>query len=82
MSVHGGTERQARFAERADDDLFILYTGGNHRNAKGVMWPHQGGVFAAMGGGGWFHPDGAITDPEQIAGRVADFRFSVWRWRR
>ena len=26
-----------------------------------------------MGGGGWFHPDGAITEPEQIAGRVADF---------
>ncbi len=29
--------------------------------------------FAAMGGGGWFHPDGAITAPEDIASRVADF---------
>ena len=29
--------------------------------------------FAAMGGGGWFHPDGAISAPEQIAERVGDF---------
>ena len=29
--------------------------------------------FAAMGGGGWFHPDGAVTEPEQIADRVGDF---------
>ena len=24
-------------------------------------------------GGGWFHPDGPITEPEQIAGRIGDF---------
>ena len=34
------------------------------------MWPHKAVFFAAMGGGGWFHPDGAITEPEQIAGGV------------
>ena len=37
------------------------------------MWPHKAVFFAAMGGGGWFHPDGAITEPEQIADRVGDF---------
>ena len=37
------------------------------------MWPHKNVFFAAMGGGGWFHPDGAITAPEQIADRVGDF---------
>ena len=61
------------FAERADDDLFILYTGGTTGMPKGVMWPHKAVFFAAMGGGGWFHPDGAITEPEQIAERVGDF---------
>jgi acyl-CoA synthetase (AMP-forming)/AMP-acid ligase II len=37
------------------------------------MWPHKNLFYAALGGGGWFHPDGAITDPEQIAGRIGDF---------
>ena len=61
------------FPERADDDLFLLYTGGTTGKPKGVMWPHKSLFFAALGGGGWFHPDGAVTEPEQIAGRVGDF---------
>ena len=61
------------FAERSDDDLFVLYTGGTTGMPKGVMWPHKNVFFAAMGGGGWFHPDGAISAPEEIASRVGDF---------
>tara|TARA_R110000823_G_scaffold291009_7_gene409367 strand:+ start:399 stop:2033 length:1635 start_codon:yes stop_codon:yes gene_type:complete len=61
------------FGERADDDLFLLYTGGTTGMPKGVMWPHKNLFYAALGGGGWFHPDGPISDPEQIAGRVGDF---------
>lgn len=60
------------FPERADDDLFILYTGGTTGLPKGVMWPHKSVFFAAMGGGGWFHPDGPIKTPEQIAERIGD----------
>jgi len=69
----GGQSGERDFGERADEDLFILYTGGTTGMPKGVMWPHKNVFFAAMGGGGWFHPDGAITAPEQIAGRIGDF---------
>ncbi len=72
-SAMAGQGGDRDFGERADDDLFILYTGGTTGMPKGVMWPHKAVFFAAMGGGGWFHPDGAIDEPEQIAGRIGDF---------
>jgi len=72
-SAMDGRSAERDFEERADEDLFILYTGGTTGMPKGVMWPHKSVFFAAMGGGGWFHPDGAITAPEQIAERIGDF---------
>ena len=72
-SAMSGQPGERDFGERADDDLFLLYTGGTTGMPKGVMWPHRNLFFAALGGGGWFHPDGPITEPEQIAGRIADF---------
>ncbi|NQX88295.1 MAG: AMP-binding protein, partial [Halioglobus sp.] len=39
------------FGERADDDLFLLYTGVTTGMPKGVMWPHKNLFYAALGGG-------------------------------
>lgn len=63
---------QRDFAERSDDDLFILYTGGTTGMPKGVMWPHKAVFFAAMGGGGHYHPGGPISAPEEIAVRARE----------
>ena len=60
------------FAERSDDDLFLLYTGGTTGMPKGVMWPHKAVFYAAMGGGGHFHPAWPIEQPEDIAVRAKD----------
>jgi len=60
------------FAERSDDDLFLLYTGGTTGMPKGVMWPHKAVFYAAMGGGGHFHPAGPIEAPEDIAVRAKE----------
>lgn len=62
------------FGERADDDMFILYTGGTTGMPKGVMWPHQSVFFAAMGGGGHFSALGPCQRPEDIVDRVGDFQ--------
>ena len=60
------------FAERCDEDLFILYSGGTSGSPKGVMWPHKAVFFAAMGGGGHFHPAGPIKEPADIVVRVTE----------
>lgn len=66
----GSAER--RFGERADDDLFILYTGGTTGKPKGVMWPHKALFYAALGGAGFFHPAGPIQAPEEIEIRARE----------
>jgi acyl-CoA synthetase (AMP-forming)/AMP-acid ligase II len=60
------------FPERTDDDLFLLYTGGTTGMPKGVMWPHKALFYAAMGGGGFFHANGAILEPEEITSRIGE----------
>lgn len=59
-------------APRDDLEQIIIYTGGTTGDPKGVMWPHKHLFFSALGGGGYFHADGAISRPEELAGRVRD----------
>ncbi|MBB5186111.1 acyl-CoA synthetase (AMP-forming)/AMP-acid ligase II [Zhongshania antarctica] len=75
VDYHNASESQSKardFAERADEDYFILYTGGTTGMPKGVMWPHKNVFFAAMGGGGHFSPLGACEKPEDIRERVME----------
>ncbi len=57
---------------RSDDDQILLYTGGTTGMPKGVIWPHKALFFAGLGGGGNFHPAGAISAPEELVGRVQE----------
>ncbi|MCP4300823.1 MAG: acyl-CoA synthetase [Gammaproteobacteria bacterium] len=59
-------------SERRDDDLLIIYTGGTTGAPKGVMWPHKSLFFGALGGGGFYHPKGPVTKPEELTERVLE----------
>ncbi|MGH9214123.1 MAG: acyl-CoA synthetase [Acidimicrobiales bacterium] len=57
------------FATRADDDLYVLYTGGTTGMPKGVMWRHQD-VFMALGGGIDAYTNEPVTSERQLAGKA------------
>lgn len=56
--------------KRSEDDYILLYTGGTTGRPKGVMWPHKAFVFACAGGAGYFHKDGPINTPQDVAVRA------------
>lgn len=60
------------FAERSDDDLFILYTGGTTGMPKGVMWPHKSLFMAALGGGGFMSRKPPCEKPEEIVEHIVE----------
>jgi acyl-CoA synthetase (AMP-forming)/AMP-acid ligase II len=72
-----GQSVERDFEARADDDLFILYTGGTTGMPKGVMWPHKALFYAAMNGGGHFHGDGPCKVPEDIVVRAKENFFMI-----
>ena len=57
---------------RTDNYLMMIYTGGTTGMPKGVMWPHKSLFFAALGAGGWYHPAGAVSVPEDLTSRVLE----------
>ena len=65
-----GASAERNFAERSEDDLYIVYTGGTTGMPKGVMWNHVDIFFSAMGGGDPDSSKGPIKKPEELADRI------------
>jgi acyl-CoA synthetase (AMP-forming)/AMP-acid ligase II len=59
------------FDGRANDDLYLCYTGGTTGMPKGVMWTHEDIFFGALGGGDPTRTS-PITSPEQIVERIPE----------
>ncbi|MBV8234276.1 MAG: acyl-CoA synthetase [Acidimicrobiia bacterium] len=53
------------FGPRADDDRYIIYTGGTTGMPKGVMWRHDDAFFAMFGGGRY--AGDPVASPEELA---------------
>lgn len=53
-------------ADRSDDDIFMLCTGGTTGLPKGVMWPHKALFMGALGGGGFYFRRPPIETPEEL----------------
>jgi acyl-CoA synthetase (AMP-forming)/AMP-acid ligase II len=62
-------------AERSNDDLYIIYTGGTTGFPKGVMWRQEDAFFACIGGGDPMRLFGAVDDPSQVVDRIIDGTF-------
>ena len=69
LEQSGGARLRRALRRRPVHSLYRRH----HRYAQGRNVAAPGRFFAAMGGGGWFHPDGAISAPAQIADRIGDF---------
>ena len=52
------------FADRSDDDLYIVYTGGTTGFPKGVMWRHED-WWRVLGGGIDFMTGERLEEPDQ-----------------
>jgi acyl-CoA synthetase (AMP-forming)/AMP-acid ligase II len=63
----GSPERD--FAERSDDDVYILYTGGTTGMPKGVMWRHED-VYFALGGGIDVFTNERVATPEATSDKI------------
>ncbi|MEP6589496.1 MAG: acyl-CoA synthetase [Polaromonas sp.] len=58
-------------AERSDNDVYLLCTGGTTGMPKGVIWPHKSLFMGALGGGGIYFRRPPIAQPEELAELVA-----------
>jgi acyl-CoA synthetase (AMP-forming)/AMP-acid ligase II len=64
-----GASPERDFAERSDDDVYLLYTGGTTGMPKGVMWRMED-VFYALGGGVDVFTNVKVTSPTALADKI------------
>lgn len=57
-------------ADRSENDLTLLCTGGTTGLPKGVMWPHKSLFMGALGGGGMYFRQGPVASLEELAALV------------
>jgi len=58
------------FAQRSDDDHYVIYTGGTTGMPKGVVWRHED-VFRTLGGGIDFYTGEPVEHDHVMAERAA-----------
>ncbi len=63
-----GSSPARDFAERSDDDLYVIYTGGTTGMPKGVMWRHEDAFHACLMAANPMGPPPAR--PEEVAERA------------
>jgi acyl-CoA synthetase (AMP-forming)/AMP-acid ligase II len=70
-AVLAASSPERDFAERSNDDIYMLYTGGTTGMPKGVMWTHEDFFLATIGPIVTALGD-PITEPGQVAERAVD----------